>query len=412
MRKPLVLVVAALLLLGACSAGDEGSRAPTDEPTESSQSATTSVETPEPTAVPVMSLPDAQQWYSDALCIADTFVPARRAALALAETDQVNTEVFMEIAALDAVAVQEASAKLENPPAAWPNEVGSHVEERREQLEGLAAIIETLGEVETPAQFLSWFGKIQRSQEAAQQTFQVIRAGLDMPQRVECLATTDSRTEVEDPDVVRVVQALSESLTQVPAEPADATIECYGRGGSDDRVFANLSDYWLAVDDDWQVDFCSIELSDFDETALTPQQEEALALASDRFVDGLTAEAAYEYLLGNCVDDPRGGFGDMQAAQATLLFCPDTRYARLIEQYAQGARIDDDGSYVVGESISPGIWRTTDRVADCYWERTRSNGDIIDNGLVTFASSKVSVTISESDGSFTTQGCGSWKRES
>ncbi|MEU0397727.1 hypothetical protein ABZ208_34195 [Streptomyces sp. NPDC006208] len=58
--------------------------------------------------------------------------------------------------------------------------------------------------------------------------------------------------------------------------------------------------------------------------------------------------------------------------------------------------------------IPPGTYRTTDTVEDCYWERTSRSGDIIDN----FARSaqEITVTIAPSDGQFTTEGCGTWKK--
>ena len=59
-------------------------------------------------------------------------------------------------------------------------------------------------------------------------------------------------------------------------------------------------------------------------------------------------------------------------------------------------------------SIAPGTYRTTDKVEDCYWERTSKSGDIIDNQFATAAQS-ITVTVRSGDGSFTTRGCGTWK---
>ena len=89
------------------------------------------------------------------------------------------------------------------------------------------------------------------------------------------------------------------------------------------------------------------------------------------------------------------------------LFCP--QHAGLLTDAQNGTvrRNYGNGSYFVPDKIPPGTYRTTEPVADCYWERTASNGDIIDNGFVTIAK-ELTVTVLETDGAFTTRGCGQW----
>ncbi|MER6616315.1 hypothetical protein [Streptomyces xantholiticus] len=60
-------------------------------------------------------------------------------------------------------------------------------------------------------------------------------------------------------------------------------------------------------------------------------------------------------------------------------------------------------------AITPGTYRTRDDVEDCYWERTTRSGEIIDNNFATSAQ-EIRVTIQASDGQFTTEGCGSWRK--
>ncbi|MFC9486576.1 hypothetical protein ACFTZM_10915 [Streptomyces hydrogenans] len=74
-----------------------------------------------------------------------------------------------------------------------------------------------------------------------------------------------------------------------------------------------------------------------------------------------------------------------------------------------------DGTFVVtskkldGEqTIPPGTYRAEGRMENCYWERTSESGDIIDNNFATSAR-KITVTISSSDGQFTSEGCATWK---
>ncbi|GLZ32315.1 hypothetical protein Lesp02_45030 [Lentzea sp. NBRC 105346] len=69
------------------------------------------------------------------------------------------------------------------------------------------------------------------------------------------------------------------------------------------------------------------------------------------------------------------------------------------------------GTYEIGTGkgkIKPGTYRTTRSVDSCYWERTRPDGEIIDNNFVTHAQS-ITVTVAPTDGSFTNQRCGTWQ---
>jgi hypothetical protein len=92
------------------------------------------------------------------------------------------------------------------------------------------------------------------------------------------------------------------------------------------------------------------------------------------------------------------------------LLCPE--HVATLDAVLGGTAPVGDGSYQVGAAhnrVVPGQWRTTDAVADCYWERTSPNGDILDNQFVTHAAARVTITIRPSDGSFTTRGCGMWE---
>ncbi|MFH9958947.1 hypothetical protein ACH4OX_32690 [Streptomyces roseolus] len=95
--------------------------------------------------------------------------------------------------------------------------------------------------------------------------------------------------------------------------------------------------------------------------------------------------------------------------------CPE--YTSAVKAAVSGKyeRWFGDGTYVVtskkldGEqTIPPGTYRAEGSMKDCYWERTREDGEIIDNSFVTSAR-KITVTISSSDGQFTTERCATWK---
>ncbi|WP_155291325.1 hypothetical protein ACJEDT_12260 [Rhodococcoides fascians] len=66
-----------------------------------------------------------------------------------------------------------------------------------------------------------------------------------------------------------------------------------------------------------------------------------------------------------------------------------------------------DGKYIVGQDINPGTYDIPTRVADCYWERSDSQGNIIDNNFISISPS-VTVTIAETDSGFTSRNCGTW----
>ncbi|MBA9002269.1 hypothetical protein [Thermomonospora cellulosilytica] len=70
----------------------------------------------------------------------------------------------------------------------------------------------------------------------------------------------------------------------------------------------------------------------------------------------------------------------------------------------------EDGTWTVGEDVKPGTYRTDGRVTNCYWERSTRGGDTIANDFVTNAPGGVTVTISPSDGGFTSEGCDRWLR--
>jgi hypothetical protein len=76
-------------------------------------------------------------------------------------------------------------------------------------------------------------------------------------------------------------------------------------------------------------------------------------------------------------------------------------------------RLFYDGTYrvsstvKVGKNIKPGTY-VVHNVEGCYWERTNSHGNTIDNGFI-LSAPRVVVTIRSSDYAFTAKDCGSWR---
>lgn len=77
--------------------------------------------------------------------------------------------------------------------------------------------------------------------------------------------------------------------------------------------------------------------------------------------------------------------------------------------------IPGDGTFVVGDEIRPGTYKTSGPVdsdfPNCYWARLKSTSgdfdDIIANGN---PAGQTTITISSSDGAFQTSGCEEWKK--
>ncbi|MDV8004043.1 hypothetical protein [Rhodococcus sp. IEGM 1318] len=95
------------------------------------------------------------------------------------------------------------------------------------------------------------------------------------------------------------------------------------------------------------------------------------------------------------------------------ILCPDQQ--PLLAEALSGNAVMTrfiDGKYIVSQggsaqrSVMPGTY-STGPVSDCYWERADSQGNIIDNNMVSISQS-ITVTIAESDGAFTSKKCGPW----
>jgi hypothetical protein len=119
--------------------------------------------------------------------------------------------------------------------------------------------------------------------------------------------------------------------------------------------------------------------------------------------DAMPAEA-----LNNQV---RGDAGKLRIAEIGIpLLCPDQQ--AVLHDLEVGNLPIPEGRHEIGtglDQVRPGTYRTTGSFDDCYWERTRADGKIIDSKFATH-SQQITVTISSTDGSFSSQRCGKWIR--
>ncbi|WP_353952496.1 hypothetical protein V6K52_03365 [Knoellia sp. S7-12] len=146
---------------------------------------------------------------------------------------------------------------------------------------------------------------------------------------------------------------------------------------------------------------------------LHPIESKAIALYRTH-VSEETEQAALEILLDICASEADFAEGEVvpwsnSVLAGAALVCPQAQHAKLMQSRAEGTTIDD-GTYVVGDEMKPGTYRTAKGIRDCYWERTSGTGRTLDNDFVQFAPQGVSVRIRADDGGFVSRGCGTWTR--
>ena len=84
------------------------------------------------------------------------------------------------------------------------------------------------------------------------------------------------------------------------------------------------------------------------------------------------------------------------------------------EAIAASNTVTGDGTFIVGQEIAPGTWRSQGSVrppASCYWERL-SSFDAATGNIIANENSKgpTIATIAPTDVAFKTNRCGTWTR--
>lgn len=151
----------------------------------------------------------------------------------------------------------------------------------------------------------------------------------------------------------------------------------------------------------------------------TPPEPPPAALTAEDKVDALAEaggwlpdEVASAYVADICATLTAQEESGTDPVQWLTLNETDAEHAAVLKA---GVRFYSDGTYRVtakpgsaADAISPGAYRVSGALEDCYWERTSKGGKILDNGFATSARD-ITVTIRASDGQFTARGCGVWK---
>lgn len=181
--------------------------------------------------------------------------------------------------------------------------------------------------------------------------------------------------------------------------------------------FETYSAVWASTDVFTRCDGGTIE-GDF----LSDSQNTVLASGAIISQDKLAG------LYGLCADLGFSSYGALSTfsesqiteLEAALTLCPDQPAAGpLAGKIAASRQAASDaaagitfgaGVRRVGESVQAGTYVSEGNIKNCYWERTASDGGIIDN-FVTLGALRVEVTIRDSDFSFNSTGCGTWHRQ-
>jgi hypothetical protein len=115
------------------------------------------------------------------------------------------------------------------------------------------------------------------------------------------------------------------------------------------------------------------------------------------------------------VGDPNSNIGKRRIVSIDVL-CPDLRPALDAALSGNYPRVYSSGKYLIEYStpqkrgtVPPGTYQTSrSRVADCYWEISDSEGNILDNNFISVAPS-ITVTVPASASGFTSRNCGTWR---
>jgi hypothetical protein len=67
-----------------------------------------------------------------------------------------------------------------------------------------------------------------------------------------------------------------------------------------------------------------------------------------------------------------------------------------------------DGIHTVGIDVLPGTFATAPEARNCYWGRFDVMGNVIDEAVVPYSASGVTVTIAPTDYKFFSDNCGQW----
>ncbi|GAA4895546.1 hypothetical protein [Streptomonospora salina] len=233
----------------------------------------------------------------------------------------------------------------------------------------------------------------------------------------ETTATADGSSPRPSPEP-SAPAAASETPSPSPEyDEGTFEIECYYADSSSAEEFTDVGDAWEESDD---IAGCSADYLGGD---FTDKQDDAYEAAG--YGNRHDLATLYELCAepGGHVDTLGGTDGGLAPDQVEefdgmLVLCPDHPQADAIREALDTARADaqleeegrkfDSGTFLVGDEIQPGTYYSEGRLDGCYWERTDSAGEIIDNNFIS-SGRRVQTTVAASDYSFHSRSCGTWR---
>jgi hypothetical protein len=219
-------------------------------------------------------------------------------------------------------------------------------------------------------------------------------------------------TAVDRRSLETAIRSVTVAMTAIGERPVahDWLVTC------DSKVFPTYHAVWLASG----LTICGAGQLTGD--YYTPEQQAVLASGAIADLSELDVLAGVCASLNFSALGRQVVFSDDQLKQVktALMLCPDSPAAPTLlpiiadqeleeSELASGVRIPS-GVHRVGAEMQPGTYVAEGKLDGCYWERTDSTGEIIDNNFIGSAL-RAEVTVRASDYSFTSSGCGQWRRQ-
>ncbi|MEJ1815920.1 DUF2510 domain-containing protein [Clavibacter michiganensis] len=230
--------------------------------------------------------------------------------------------------------------------------------------------------------------------------------------------------ELEDVDltdasgITSAVQLVKNAKTNVgvPKVPYTWSITC-SDSSYNDYSYANFREVWGS-----SVALKSCETGSRSGDFYSDEQKAAVEAGA---VSGLDKVGILENIcagLGFSTYGSMAGYSEGQAKELSgaLMICPDHARAgevraKVDASLAEQAALANGTAFGagvkrVGQDIQPGTYVTEGTLDGCYWERTDGAGEIIDNNFIGSAL-RAEVTIRAGDYSFSSNSCGTWKKQ-
>ncbi len=177
---------------------------------------------------------------------------------------------------------------------------------------------------------------------------------------------------------------------------------------------AQLSSFWSYHFDDCYDSTSKGTPSDKEQRALETAYPKNPKVKSLSTLYGICAENDKKWM--NHITTS-GSPTQLQELRGALMLCPDHPQRKKVEGFVKIAQANNqliasgrvfyDGTHRVGRKVPAGTYYAEPDGDGCYWERTDSAGNIIDNNFSNGL--RVEMTVYASDYSIKVDGCGEWR---